>query len=110
MECDIKGIRKLVKRIRDGKPPAVAGDKFEDVYRDPALPGFGIRVLHTGAASWFVHYKRLGRQGKVTLGDVRVLDREQAVEAARDVMSWRRSSFASSIRRPPSARPCGPPR
>jgi integrase len=87
MECDIKGIRKLVKRIRDGKPPAVAGDKFEDVYRDPALPGFGIRVLHTGAASWFVHYKRLGRQGKVTLGDVRVLDREQAVEAARDVLA-----------------------
>jgi integrase len=86
MECDIKEIRKLVKRIRDGKPPAVEG-KFEDVYRDPALPGFGIRVLHTGAASWYVHYKRLGRQGKVTLGDVRVLDREQAVEVARDVLA-----------------------
>jgi integrase len=87
MDCDIKGIRKLVKRIRDGNSPKVEGGKFEDVYRDPALTGFGIRVLHTGAASWFVQYKRHGRQGKVTIGDVRVLDREQAVEAARDVLA-----------------------
>jgi integrase len=87
MECDQKRIRKLVKQIRDGKPPEVKDDKFEEVYRDVVLPGFGIRVLHTGAASWFVHYKRLGRQGKVTLGDVRVLDRDQAVEAARDVLA-----------------------
>jgi integrase len=87
MEMDVKGIRKLVKKIRTGKPPAVAEGKFEDVYRHPLLPGFGIRVLHTGAAIWSVHWKRLGRQGKVSLGDVRVLDEPQALEAARDVLA-----------------------
>jgi integrase len=82
MICTVKEINRLVDKIRDGKPPfnrrsgkRRADEKFEEVFLDPTLPGFGIRCLHTGGASWFVHYKLHGRQKKVTIGDVRVLDR-----------------------------------
>jgi integrase len=88
MKCNAKEIGKLIARIRDGKPPKLREGKFEEVYMDyAALRGFGVRVLHTGAASWFVHYGHLGRQKKVTLGDVRALDRKDAIEAARDVLA-----------------------
>jgi integrase len=90
MECDLKGLRKLVKEIRAGKPPKVPEGKFEEVYRvvnAGVPPGFHMRALHTGTCIFSVHWKRLGRQGKVTLGDARVLDPDQAIEAARDVLA-----------------------
>jgi integrase len=87
MKCDKAQIIKLTEQIRAGNPPKPRAGKFEDIYLDPALPCFGIRVLHTGAGSWFVQSKRLGRPRKITLGDVRVIDRPTAVEAARDVLA-----------------------
>jgi integrase len=87
MKCDRAQIIKLIDQIRAGNPPKPRAGKFEDIYLDPALPCFGIRVLHTGAGSWFVQSKRLGRPHKVTLGDVRVIDRPTAVEAARTVLA-----------------------
>src|SRR5216684_2328465 len=82
-----KQIIRLIAQVRAGNPPKPAEGKFEDIYLDPALPNFGIRMLHTGAAIWFVHKKVLGRQHKVTIGDVRVIDRAAATEAARDVLA-----------------------
>jgi hypothetical protein len=87
MKCTAKQITALVDHIRDGKPPKLREGQSEEVYLDAALPGFGVRVLHTGAASWCVQWKRLGRQGKKTIGNVRVLDRPQAIEAARNMLA-----------------------
>src|SRR5262249_38718978 len=87
MKCTGKAITKLIERIRDGNPPLPPADRFEHIFLDPALRGFYIRILHTGAASWVVQSKRLGRAQKVTLGDVRVLDRPAAIEAARDILA-----------------------
>ena len=48
-------------------------------------PDFYIRVLNTGVASWVVQWKRLGRQKKIALGDVLVLDRPEAIKAAQEL-------------------------
>jgi integrase len=43
--------------------------------------------LYTGTASWFVRYKFRGRPKRKVLGDVRVLDRKVALEAARNELA-----------------------
>jgi Arm DNA-binding domain len=85
MKCTIRDINQLVERIRSGQPPQLP--KPEEHYHDPALPGFYIRVLNTGVASWVLQWKRLGRQKKISIGDVLVLDRPQAIEGARKLLA-----------------------
>jgi len=51
------------------------------------LPGLYIRLLDTGVASWVVQWKRLGRQKKIALGNVLVLDRLEAIKAAKDLLA-----------------------
>jgi integrase len=89
MKCTVQQINKLVESIRAGQPPELPEGKREEHYHDPALRGCGfyIRVLNTGVASWVVQWRRLGRQKKITLGDVRVLDRLQAINAAKEMLA-----------------------
>jgi integrase len=88
MKCSTEEINKLVANIRKGKPPKVATGKFDENYFDVApMRGFGIRVLRSGAANWFVNYPHLGRIKKATLPDVRILDRKDAIQAALDVVA-----------------------
>jgi integrase len=86
-----KDINKLVEQIRSGQPPELPKGKSEQHYRDPALPNLYIRLYNnTGMASWVVQYKQFGRQKKVRLGDVKVLDRlgeEGAIKAAKDLLA-----------------------
>jgi integrase len=87
-----KDINNLIESVRSGHPPELpkgkkGNCKREHFYRDPALPNLGIRLLDTGVASWVVQYKRLGRQKKETLGDVRVVDRLEAIKAAKDLLA-----------------------
>jgi integrase len=86
-KCTAKDINKLIEQIRSGQPPKLPEGKREVHYRDPALPGLYIRLLDTGVASWVVQWKRLGRQGKTTLGDVLVLDRPKAIQAGRELLA-----------------------
>ena len=84
-----KEINELVADIRNGKPPKPEKGKFEAIYydTDAIRRGFGIRVLRSGAASWFVRLKVKGRQQKKALGDVCSMNRKTAVEMARDIVS-----------------------
>ena len=82
-----QAINKLVESIRSGQPPELPEDIREKHYRDPALPGLYIRLLDTGVASWVVQWKRLGRQKKIALGNVLVLDRLEAIKAAKDLLA-----------------------
>src|SRR5262249_17118287 len=52
-----------------------------------ALPNLYIRLYNTGVASWVVQTKRLARQKKTWIGDVLVLDRVDAIKAARDLLA-----------------------
>jgi integrase len=87
MKCTVQEINELVKSIRSGEPPKLPEGIQEKRYYDSALPGFYIRLLKTGAASWVVQYKRLGRQKKIAVGDVKVFDRQEAITAARRLLA-----------------------
>jgi len=87
MKCTIRDINNLVENVRAGQPPELPEGKSEEHYHDPAMRGVYIRVLDTGVASWTVQWKRLGQQKKITIGDVKVLDRPVAIEAAKDLLA-----------------------
>jgi integrase len=87
MKYTAKDINKLVEQIRSGQPPKLPKGKREQHYRDPALPGLYIRLLNTGVATWVVQWKRLAQQKKIKLGDVLVLDRLEAIKAAKDLLA-----------------------
>jgi integrase len=87
MKCTIKEINKLVEQIRSGQLPKLPEGKREEHYYDPALPGFYIRALNTGVASWTVQWKSFGRQKKIALGDVKVLERTGAIKAGRELLA-----------------------
>jgi integrase len=87
MKCTIREINKLVEQIRAGQPPELPEGTREAHYSDPALPGFYIRLLNTGVASWTVQWKSFGRQKKIALGNVHVLDRPDAVRAGRELLA-----------------------
>lgn len=55
---------------------------------DSMLPGFGVRVFPSGQKSYVVRYRtQHGTQRKMSLGDVRVLDPDQAREKARHALA-----------------------
>jgi hypothetical protein len=87
MKYAVKDINKLIGEIRSGQPPELPHGIREQHYHDPGLPGFYIRALNSGAASWVVQWKRLGRQKKITLDDVKVVDRDTAVKAGRELLA-----------------------
>lgn len=91
MKCEKKQIARLVEQIRAGKAPQLTPGRFDEVYVLKHALGsfgsFGIRVLHTGAATWVLQSKLLGRQKKITLGPVQLLDLDEAFRIARDEAS-----------------------
>jgi integrase len=87
MKCTVQQINKLIERIRSRQQPELPEGVREKHYHDPALPGFYIRLLRTGVASWVVQWTKLGRQKKITLGNVLVLDRVDAIKAAKDMLA-----------------------
>lgn len=65
-------------------PPGVE----KSFYWDAVLPGFGVCVRASGRKSWVAQYRNLdGRSRRVTLGDVRVVDLDQARKKAREHLS-----------------------
>jgi integrase len=87
MKYTVQQINRLIERIRSDQPPKLPEGKREKHYHDPALTGFYIRLLDTGVASWVLQYKRLGRQKKITVGDVKVVDRLDAIKTAKDLLA-----------------------
>lgn len=69
----------------------VAPERGEAVVMDADLPGFGVRVLASGAKSFFVRYRVGGGRGakmrRLTLGRTETLTPERARDAARSVLA-----------------------
>lgn len=58
------------------------------IYWDADLSGFGVRAYPSGKAVYFVQYRdKLGKQAKLTLGDVSVVKADKAREQARTTLS-----------------------
>ena len=57
-------VTKLSKRVVDGAETR-AGDYF---IWDDELPGFGLRVFHSGKRSYLVQYRAAGRSRRYTIG------------------------------------------
>jgi hypothetical protein len=87
MKNTAQAINKLIESIRSGQPPELPEGTRERHYHDLALPNLYIRLHNTGVASWVVQWKRLGRQRKIRLGDVLVLDRLEAIKAAKELLA-----------------------
>lgn len=77
-------------------------------YWDDQLPGFGLRVHPTGRRTWFVMFRRRGRQRRTSLGtsrnigatEARHLARERLAEAALDGLPSLRTSRSGSKEAP----------
>src|SRR6266550_5071671 len=87
MQCNARKLSGIVSCIRAGKPPKLEG-KTEATYILTNALGtfgtFGIRQWGTGA-SWFLQTKRNGKPTKDKIGDVQVLDLDQALKAAKEL-------------------------
>jgi len=55
-------------------------------YWDAALPGFGLRVTHTGSRSWVAMFRAGGRLRRMTLGTFPALQLADARDKAREVL------------------------
>lgn len=69
----------------------VPPERGETVLMDADLPGFGVRVMSSGAKSFFVRYRVGGGRGaqmrRLTLGRTETLTPEKARDAARSVLA-----------------------
>lgn len=72
--------RKLTKLLVDRIGPPKTG-RLE--IWDTLLPGFGMRVTDKGSRSYFAMFRVGGRLRRLTLGDARVVDLDEARELAR---------------------------
>jgi hypothetical protein len=63
---------------------SLAPGKVDQIIFDEDMPGFGIRLRGGGKYTWIVQYRVGAKQRRVTLGDLRKLDAEQARTAARN--------------------------
>jgi integrase len=57
--------------------------KLDHVVFDEDLPGFGLRLRSSGRKVWIIQFRANGRQRRITLGDARKVDAEQARRAAK---------------------------
>ena len=79
---------KITKKLVDSlRPPT---DPREVQVWDSEIKGFGVRVMPSGVASYFIFYRNAdGRQRKLTLGRVGTLTPDEARELARSRLSDR---------------------
>ena len=77
---------KITKRIVDGLQPDPAGK--ERLIWDSDLKGFGVRMMPSAVASYFVFYRTAeGRQRKLVLGRVGALTPDEARRFAREKLT-----------------------
>ncbi|MCB1884754.1 MAG: tyrosine-type recombinase/integrase [Geminicoccaceae bacterium] len=67
--------------------PGPDGGRFDVVHWDDDLPGFGLRVLSSGARSWVVRYRIGTRQRNVSLGKASALPPAKAREEAARILA-----------------------
>jgi integrase len=70
--------------IEELEPPTVRHESF---CWDDSLPGFGVRVLKSGARSWIVQYRHRGRSIRKTIAPCHHLPFTLARERAREVLA-----------------------
>ena len=82
---DAPKVQRLDRRAALALPGPV-GDRFDVVYWDADLPGFGLRVLHSGARSLVVRFRIGRRQRLITLGKVAELEVLEARRQAKGIL------------------------
>jgi hypothetical protein len=63
---------------------ALPPGKLDAIFFDEDMPGFGVRLRAGGKCTWIAQYRVGAKQRRVTLGDVRKLDADQARTTARN--------------------------
>lgn len=77
---------KITKRIVDTLKPDPSGREL--LVWDAEMRGFGVRMMPSGVASYFVYYRTAeGRQRKLVLGRVGTLTPEEARQRAREKLT-----------------------
>lgn len=73
-----------VRAVREAAVP----DSRERIHWDRGLPGFGLRVLRSGSASWIVQYRTpSGHTRRASLGSHKVLTPDEARKQARQLLA-----------------------
>lgn len=72
---------KLTKRAIDAITPPDQPNTFKQVW-DKEIPGFGLRITHSGIKSYILNYRLKGRQRKYTIGRHGDLTADQARQEA----------------------------
>ncbi len=72
---------KLTKRAVDSISPPDTPNAFKQVW-DKEIPGFGLRITHSGIKSYILNYRAKGRQRKYTIGRHGDLTADQARQEA----------------------------
>ena len=73
---------KLTKPIVDKLQYGKTGNK-QDIRRDDAIPGFGVRIYPSGKKSFVLTYRHAGRKRIMILGQYGTISLAQAREMAR---------------------------
>jgi integrase len=58
---------KLTKRVVDAAKPPEEPNTFRQIW-DVEIPGYGLRITHSGIKSYILNYRHKGRQRKYTIG------------------------------------------
>jgi integrase len=58
---------KLTKRVVDAAKPPEEPNTFHQIW-DDEIPGYGLRITHSGVKSYILYYRFKGRQRKYTIG------------------------------------------
>ncbi|MEW8145805.1 MAG: tyrosine-type recombinase/integrase [Candidatus Thiodiazotropha endolucinida] len=58
---------KLTKRVVDAAKPPAEPNTFHQIW-DIEIPGYGLRITHSGVKSYILNYRFKGRQRKYTIG------------------------------------------
>ena len=69
------------------KKELLPAGKAEVIHFDHEIPGFGLRIRAGGSRNWICQYERAGRQRRVTIGNVKVFNPDQARKAAREILA-----------------------
>jgi integrase len=83
MNATMEQLALLQKNIAAGRPVPLPGNKADEFYWHPTMPGFALRVYRNGTGTWLIQYRnKRGLQHRYKLGVAAALSLKEATTAA----------------------------